>query len=102
MSGQVRQESPMNEGFPEKSKSSRFKIIKVNQISSKSKSLTIELSKSVPDAHLPSFSTGVLAHCRRCGILSEGGFPPGWSFVAHEIKFDHWPKKPCIRRFSAS
>ena len=28
------------------------------------------------DAHLPSFSAGVLAHCRRYGALSEGGFPP--------------------------
>ena len=36
MSGQVGQESPMNEGFPEKSNSSRFKIKKLNQISSKS------------------------------------------------------------------
>ena len=35
----------MNEGFPEKSKSSRFKIKKLNQISSKSKSLTIEVLK---------------------------------------------------------
>ena len=53
------------------------------------------------DAHLPSFSAGVLAHCRRCGALSEGGFPPGRSCVAHEIKFDHWPIKLYFRRFSA-
>ena len=91
-----------NEGFPEKSKSSRFKIKKLNQISSKSKSLTIELSKSFADAHLPSFSAGVLAHFRRCGALSEGWFPPERSFLAHEIKFDHWPKKAYFRRFSAS
>ena len=37
----------MNERFPEKSKNSRFKIKKLNQISSKSKSLTIEVLKSM-------------------------------------------------------
>ena len=86
---QVWQESPMNEGFPEKSKSSRFKIKKLNQILSKSNRSQSSSQSRCANAHLPSFSAGVLAHCRRCGALSEDGFPPEWSFVAQEIKFDH-------------
>ena len=46
------------------------------------------------DARLPSFSSGVLAHCRRCGALSEGGFLPdsvwGWVFCQ---RGHLWPKR---------
>ena len=43
---QVWQEWPMNEGFTQKVKSLRFKIKSLNQASSKSKTLIIQLSRS--------------------------------------------------------
>ena len=53
MSEQVWQESPMNEGFTQKVKSLKFKIKSLNQTSSKSKTLIIQLSRSTtPSAHV--------------------------------------------------
>ena len=79
----------MNEGFPEKSKTSIFKIKKLNQISSKSKSLTIEHSQSMRWCAPVEFlcrSACTLSALRRSylrvGFRQRGNFwPTRWNSI---------------------
>ena len=55
-----------------------------------------------PSLHLPSFPASPLALCWRWCALSNGVCLSNKLFGVKERGRDHWPKKPCFRRFSAS